>query len=379
MVSKYCFIPQGRKWPCHVVEAGHLHKLATIILVVLLLGLFNIQVYGAQSSSEPGEKMPILSEEQSKKLDKESAQSDDIPLLDEESEAALDEFQEWSSGAVLEAAEWIDSFFDDRRYRAETNRTRAKLKLQFGYSELNDFEFLPSIDLRLKLPALEDRVSLFLLANDDSDFDSDSNPLSSIIDRTDNQQVSAGIRYFLSLAEEYNVSTELGLSSGYGFGGLRFRNAHKLFSEDWVGRFTNRLRYYTDEGWENAASYDVERYIGESFFLRSSLIGVVAEQYDGVPFATVFRLYQVLDIDRAILYDASAYFATSPDFEVTDVQLSLRYRQRFFRDWLVLEVAPLVTFPKDEDRDFNPGLVVKFEAEFGYLKDRKAYHSIFDF
>ncbi|MEJ2058740.1 MAG: hypothetical protein P8X39_12985 [Desulfofustis sp.] len=61
------------------------------------------------------------------------------------------------------------------------------------------------------------------------------------------------------------------------------------------------------------------------------------------------------------------------------MQLKLRYRQRFYRDWLVLEVAPQVTFPSDHDHEMNPGLIVKFEADFGYLEDLQAYQSVFKF
>ena len=190
---------------------------------------------------------------------------------------------------------------------------------------------------------------------------------------------SAGIQYFLALGERYNLSTDFGLSVGYAFAGLRYRYEHPLFGNLWVGRFTDRMRYYTDDGWENKVSYDIERNLGERYFLRTTLTGIVAERFDGLPFSGVARLYQVIDIERAILYDAGAYFDTDPEFEVTDVQLTLRYRQRFFRDWLVIEVAPQLTFPASDDHGANPGLVVKLEADFGYLEDRKAYDSVFSF
>ena len=88
------------------------------------------------------------------------------------------------------------------------------------------------------------------------------------------------------------------------------------------------------------------------------------------------RLYHTIS-DRG---DAKRpYFNTEPDLEVTDIQLKLRYRQRFYRDWLVLEIAPQITFPKDYDHAFNPGIITKFEFDFGYLKDRQAFQSVFAF
>ena len=181
------------------------------------------------------------------------------------------------------------------------------------------------------------------------------------------------------MGEKYNVSTQLGISTSYLYAGLRYRYLHPLFDGNWEGRFTNRLRYYTDDGWENKTSYDIETHFDERFFFRTIFTGVLSEANDGFPFSAVLRLYQVFNIDSAILYDIGGYFDTEPEPDMTDLQFKVRYRQRFYRDWLVLEVAPLVTFPLEYDREVNPGLIVQFEFDFGYLKDREAYQNIFSF
>ena len=325
--------------------------------------------------------IPILSEEQGKTLDKTSTQGDDIPYLSKEKEAQLDQLQEKGSALVLSAAEWIDSFFDDPRYLAEENRTRAKIKIGLGYSKFYDFETYGAIDLRLNLPRLERRANIFLRLNDDSDFDADSSPIPNTEGglKNDREQLTAGVQYFLAMGEKYNVSTEVGASLNYLFAGLRFRHLHTLTDDGWSGRFTNRLRYYTDDGWENKASYDIEKFFGERFLSRSILTAVLSESREGMPFSAVTRLYQVFNIDSAIAYDVGAYFDTEPDLELTDFQIKLRYRQRFFRDWLVFEVAPLVTFPQEYDHELNPGILTRFEIDFGYLQDQEAYESIFKF
>jgi hypothetical protein len=326
-------------------------------------------------------KIPLLSKEQAETLDKTSNQGNDIPFIGKSSGEKFDKLQEQGSTLVLSAAEWIDSFFDDPRYLQEENRTRAKLKLGLGYTRLDEFELVSSIDIRINLPRFEDRANFFINANDDSDFDADSSPISNTVggQKNDNEQLSAGFQYFLAMGEKYNVSTELGASTSYLYTGLRYRYLHPFFDGSWEGRFTNRLRYYTDDGWENKASYDIETYFDKRFLFRTTLTGVLSEANDGFPFSAVIRLYQVLNIDSAILYDIGGYFDTEPELDMTDLQFKIRYRQRFYRDWLVLEVAPLVTFPLEYDREANPGLFVKFEFDFGYLKDREAYQNIFSF
>ena len=325
--------------------------------------------------------IPILSEEQGQTLDTRSTQGDDIPYLSSDKQAQLDDLQKKGSAIVLSAAEWIDSFFDDPRYLAEENRTRAKVKIGVGYSKLYELETYGAIDLRINLPRLEQRANVFLRLNDDSDFDADSSPIANTEGgkKNDGEKLTAGVQYFLAMGEKYNLSTEVGASLDYFFAGLRYRHLHALSDDGWSGRFTNRLRYYTDDGWENKASYDIEKFFGQRFLSRTIFTAVLSESEEGIPFSTVTRLYQVFNIDSAIAYDIGGYFNTEPDLELTDFQIKLRYRQRFFRDWLVLEVAPLVTFPKEYDHQFNPGILTRFEIDFGYLQDQKAYESIFKF
>jgi len=355
-------------------------SLGVVVLVVMAAVTLSAPGHlGAQEQKQKeSSEVPILTREQAETLPKESTQGEDIPLLGEDTERTLDELQSRGSELVADFATWVDSFFDNSRYAAEENRTRLKLKLDFGYSEFYDFEFQPGLDLRIHVPRLENRFNIFVRANDDSDFDIDSTPISNT-DRNTREELTAGVQYFIAMGEKYNVSVDTGLSLNYAYAGLRYRHLHQFFSTDWDGRFTDRLRYYTDDGWENKASYDLERSLGNRFFWRNTLTGVVAERFDGLPASLVVSLYQVLNIERAILYDVGAYTNTEPEFELTDLQVKLRYRQRFYRDWLVLEVAPQLTFPREYDNDMNPGIVIKFEADFGYLKDQKAYDSIFKF
>jgi hypothetical protein len=64
--------------------------------------------------------------------------------LSAEQQKRLDDSQTQASALLFEAAEWIDSFFDDGRSLSEENETRATVKLSTGYSKKDDFEASPS-------------------------------------------------------------------------------------------------------------------------------------------------------------------------------------------------------------------------------------------
>jgi hypothetical protein len=305
------------------------------------------------------------------------SQGKDMPLLDAQQEKTLDETQKSATTKLFEAADWIDSFFDDGRFLTEGNTTRATIKLSMGYSKNDSFEIKPSLDLRLKLPQLSNRLNLFIEASNGQDFNAGSDPITSrpVHEDSTNSDFTAGLRYFLKESRKYNISFDAGGSWGFLFSGLRYRAA--LDFSDWQGRFTNRLRYYTDDGLENIATYDLEKQIKANWIFRSTTSVNLYEGVNGIPHFQYFRLYQVLSPFQALSYEAGVYCDTRPSYKMTDTQFIVKYRQRFFRDWLVLEIAPRLTFPEDHDRVANPGIIFQLEAAIGYKADEEGYNQIF--
>jgi len=95
------------------------------------------------------------------------------------------------------------------------------------------------------------------------------------------------------------------------------------------------------------------------------------------PIASIFKLFQVLSEHQAISYESGIFLNTEPSNLVTDVQFKVRYRQRFYRDWLVFEVVPLITFPAEDDYEANPRIMFTFEATLGYSSENDSYKRIF--
>jgi len=306
-------------------------------------------------------------------------QSNDIPLINDEYEAKLDATQKEASAYLASAANWLDSFFDDERSVAEENQTRAKVRLGFGYTKNDHFEFTPRVSLRLKVPNLSKKVLLSISISDDDDFDADQNPISDNprFEDSERSDLSASLKYFLKAKENYNLSTMFGGSYNYLYAGLRYRYSHDF--GPWQGRFTDTVKYYTDDGWENKASIDMERHFSRKWFFRTTANAYWFEEEDGVPHSLHFQLYQVLNEESALMYEVGNYFDTEPEYRMTDLHLRVRYRQRFYRDWLIFEIAPQLTFPEDHDRDPNPGILLRFEADFGYLSDQNVFEKIFKF
>ncbi len=313
--------------------------------------LFAASSFAATPDTSQDDDIPILSEDAEDMLDAgqkkisnmvtfgDESQGDDMPLLSEGQEKALDSGQQKASVMITDAASWFDNFFDDDRYTTEENHTRAKVKLSFGYSKNDDADVNLRINWRIHLPKLSKKANFIISAGEDDDFDVDGNALTNP-NSDEKDELTAAIQYFVKTGERFNISTTFGASTSYLYGGLRFRHFHDFGS--WQGRFVDRLRYYTDDGWENRVSYDLERHFTKRWLFRTTAAHNWFEEEDGFKYSFKFRLYQLLNQESALSYEVENYFETKPDNILTDMILRVRYRQRFYRDWLILEIAPQV-------------------------------------
>jgi len=296
---------------------------------------------------------------------------DDLPLLDSA--------QERTSAAVLDFADWMDDFFSDERAISEENRTRIKLEMSLGYSRNDDFEVKPRLSGRIDLPHLNRKLNLLLFASDDREFLVEQKPLPSLPRQQGGgeRQAAAALQYFFKEEDIYNISSTFGGSYDYLYAGFRFRYSRDIGS--WRGRCINRLRYFTDDGLVDNLSYDLERQLAEKWLFRTTAAAEWLEDRDGLAHSLVFRLFQIINGEKALLYEVGSYLDTEESYAMTDLQVHLRYRQRFLRDWLILEIAPQITFPQEYDRQPNPGFIMKLEAEFGNLAGLDIFSGIFDF
>jgi hypothetical protein len=98
------------------------------------------------------------------------------------------------------------------------------------------------------------------------------------------------------------------------------------------------------------------------------------------------RSFSEVNTTRAVVklslgYSKNDDFEVKPRFDLrlrlprlsSRAQFIISYRQRFYRDWLVLEVSPRISFPEDHDRDPNSGIIFKIEAAIGYKADEQGF------
>ncbi len=278
------------------------------------------------------------------------------------------------SRTILSSARWIDSFFEHERVEHETNKTRVKAKISSFTEDDQGWDLGVSASLKLVLPELNDRIAIEFSGDPEDESNIESKTYQGSVREdfrdTKEENFTAAIRYFLEATDKRNINISTG---------LRIRDIEPIayigprYREDfdwgrWTFRATQRFRWYTDDGLQSKTSFDLERPLYEKFFFRSSVGGAWFEDEHGYFYGINFSLGHPLSHVRAIEYEWNNSFQTRPYNRMEEVNFRVRYRQRLAWDWLTLEVAPQISFPKDRDYEPTLGLLFRLEAIFGFVR-----------
>jgi hypothetical protein len=309
--------------------------------VVLLV---SAMMFGASSQAEPDEELPQTGDTQ------------------------VDAMHEAISERVALTAGWLDSFFANEQYLAESNQSSIRLSVS-GFAEKGEgLDASTKLRLRLRLPGLENRALLFFNGqSDDIDTtDAFSEELEDRFAGRNQEGASAGLRYAFEDSPQRNTSIRAGVKFRSGspavFVKPRFRYFRPFSSFDL--RFIQDATWYSDEGFEATTELQLERPVWDDWFFRSSARAAWYEDEDGLFPALGFNWRRAFEEHRVLSVSWDNYFKTEPTGVLDSSVFRVRYRQQLWRKWLAVEVAPQVAVPRDKDYALTPGILVKLEAVF---------------
>jgi hypothetical protein len=266
------------------------------------------------------------------------------------------------SFGVNAAAQWVDSFFDDPRYIAEDASTKLRIS-QAGFLEQGEsMEYKTRANVSIDIPRFENRVRLFAAGEEDEQ-ETSSTPSGSIQDSTNDPTV--GVQYFAKSTKKLNVSLTAGVKvdSAELFIGPRLRRTVRL--DAWQLAFTQRVRWFTEKGWEATTRFDFERLLSENLFFRHSIDGRWREEDEGYRYEIRPTLIQRLASKKALEYRWNNLFKTRPNHRLEESVVSIRFRRNIWRKWLFYEIDPQIAFRNDDDFDPEPGITFLVEIVFG--------------
>lgn len=282
---------------------------------------------------------------------------------------AIDWGHEGASDRVRRLGAWLDQFFADENYEAEVNKSLLRIRLD-SFSELYEGTKVDGrVRLHLVLPALRERVRFEILSpGEQDDLEGDgatatSQPQPGAVE----DKTTAAISYFVKMVKDQSLILRLGTTfDGYTpdpYVGARFRQLWEL-NEDWNFRFTQRLRFYSIDGLESRTSFDFERALDDDMLFRTSIDATWLQEDPDYFYNVSFALFRPLDEKSAVEYQVVNTFRTDPH-RLDQITARIRHRQQIWRDWLIFEMAPQVSFPDERDFQPVPGILFRLEANFG--------------
>jgi hypothetical protein len=279
------------------------------------------------------------------------------------------------SQGFLSTATWLDSFFGDERYEAESNRSQLKIRFDAFREDGTGMQYRdPILTLRLVLPQLRKMARLVITGDPNVEVDSTSSAppgaSSSQLQPSTGSRVTTALQYFPLETARSNLSLRAGVRLHQGRPGALIGPRYRLLIplNPWDLRFTQEVIWSSENRWQSRTRFDLERPLPRDLFFRSTLEGLWSQNVSGYPYALSFLLRQPLDRDRALEYEWISSFQTSPANILVEELFVFRYRQRFWRDWLFLEIDPQFRYPRDRSFVFTPGILFRIEMVFGDIQ-----------
>jgi len=280
------------------------------------------------------------------------------------------------SRGVLATASWLDSFFYDPRYAAEENQTRLFVRFEaFNEQDLHT-QYFTHIQVKLRFPQFKNKAHL-IISGDPEDVGEETPtgaagipPVRTDVgkDLTTPSRPSTALAYSFKADERRNYNARFGLRYRHGEIVTFIRTHYRVLFPvgNWSIRFTQEFPWWSDTKWESFTDIDLERQFQNKLFFRTSAIGHWYDDLHGYFYTFSAALIQPISTHRALSYEWANNFATRPTNKLNEVILSLRYRQRLWRDWLYAEIAPQLRYPRDHDFKHLAGIWYRLEMQFGW-------------
>lgn len=289
-------------------------------------------------------------------------------------ETSVDKMHGATTKLLRDTVGKVDSFFANEDYSTfHKNSTSLRLRLETSWVQDHGWNVSPKAKLHFVLPRLGKRVRLVM-----SDDVSDSG-----VETEGNESASnLALRWVGYQSKNTEVSFDLGLrvkdSELDPF--VRMNSEIKYnISKNWYGQTSNRLYYYSKTDWRDDFRQSFTRTISDDLLFRARTRLQYFDENDFNPYIEQkFSLFQTLSKKSAIAYEAlwklqaeedSIFDEDEIEGELKDnyqnAQLRLRYRRNVWRDWLYVEVWPIIGVAEERDWDTVLAAAFRLEVTFG--------------
>ena len=284
----------------------------------------------------------------------------------EHDEAWFDIWQRSFTDTMDFTVKQLDGLFEnsDALGASERKEARAEGRVQLAWEPRSGM--LSDTDLRfrirVRLPALKERVDLLLSDNED---ETQTNTIRAARETGNNNRDRTTIALRFRPDQDSHYSFRIGAGRrDQLYGMARYRDAF-AFSKQWAMLYDAELYYYTRDrlGAEFGAAFQYE--INKKHLVRQNNRFYFRDETDDWLWRhEVHHLFSV-DKHNAIIPHIMVEGLSQPNYRVEEVYAGFRWRNNTLRDWLFFEVEPFVLWLREEDFKTSYGAALRVEAYYG--------------
>jgi len=275
------------------------------------------------------------------------------------------------------AALWFDGLFGESGDVAAARDVYGRLELSFVESEFHGLRRKSKVNVRVKLPTMEERVEAFIGREDEDQFVQDRNEgfalRSEFPELEQDERWVAGLGY--GLPGSYRKRTDFRV-------GGKISTAPEIFVQarhkrNWfVGtrtlwHFRETLFWTNRDHFGTTTSIDFDRVLTPKLLVRWGNVGTFSEVSKGLEWRSATVLYRNLQDRRAVAYEMFVRGRTDAEVPIREYGWRAIFRRPILgREWLFGEVIYGYTWPRErlaEKREgsylFGFGLELLFGRE----------------
>jgi hypothetical protein len=293
-----------------------------------------------------------------------------------EGDTWLDQAHNYVQNKTCEPAVWFDTFFvHDHVLQDLRPATLIILRNSARWTEGKGVDLINNYRIRYRLPQMESllkRAKFYVVSESPADkfTTQPGQPVNPGGDpNTEVRKPILGVRADLYTRLRSLVSFDTGIKiSIHPDAYIRMRNQYeRSFSEVYLIRFSEIPMWQAIEHFTNTVQLDLERKLTTFTLVRWGNNVTFTEGTSGITWNTGISLLTQLTPKSAISYDTNIWGVNHPAWIIQNYRIGSLYRRNFYRPWLFFELAPEVTWPRDESYRRNSvyAFMATLEIQFG--------------
>lgn len=287
----------------------------------------------------------------------------------------LDRTHAYITSILCQPSVWFDDFFGQHRGGEDWPGSLVRWRGSVRFDEQDSVTYRSEFSAGFRLPKMSKKMKLIITSEtrddqtsshpDDDPYESD--PAAGIT-RSDNNQTTAGLRYYLTDTRKVLLNIGAGVKLGdpiQPYVRTRLRYTEPL-GRSTLFRLTPTVIWFKEDGINRSIRMDLEQRMSENVLIRGSQSLVRKELEPGLAWGTVITLFDRLSSVTVLAFEAAATGKTRPDNHVERYRLAARLRSNFLKDWLFVELEPEYYWPRDSTGEHHLFRAITFRLEMQF-------------